>query len=110
MVFFCLLEALSICFTDSIWIFEGLIVPMLFFSGLVFTSANTLAMTEGHVDAGSASALLGLGGYLFGCVVSPLAGVGDILVSSAICLSICALMSLWYAWQSWKLPAMQIQP
>lgn len=110
MVLFCLCEAFCIYFIDSIWIFEGLIVPMLFFSGIVFTSSNTLAMTKGHVEAGSASALLGLGGYVFGCIVSPLAGLGNILVSSAACLSACALISLWYAWQSYKLPAMKVQP
>lgn len=110
MVLFCLGEAVCIYFIDSIWVFESLILPMLFFSGLVFTSANTLAMTEGHVDAGSASALLGLGGYLFGCIVSPLAGLGNILVSSAACLSVCALICLWFARQAYKLPAMKVQP
>lgn len=110
MVLFCLCEAVCIYFIDSILVFESLILPMLFFSGLVFTSANTLAMTEGHVDAGSASALLGLGGYLFGCIVSPLAGLGNILISSAICLTVCALICLYFAWQSSRLVALKVQP
>lgn len=110
MVFFCLCEAFAIYYFDSIWIFEGLIIPMLFFSGLIFSSANTLAMTEGRVEGGSASALLGLGGYIFGVIVSPLAGIGNILISSACCLTACALISLWFAWQSWKLEPLEIQP
>lgn len=110
MVFFTIAEAIAIYFVDSIWLFESLIVPMLFFSGLVFASANTLAMSEGHLDAGSASAILGLGGYVFGCVVSPLVGMGDILSSTSIAMTVCALICLYFAWQSFKMPALKIQP
>lgn len=110
MVAFALAEAVAIYFIDSIWVFEGLILPMLFFSGLVFASANTLAMTEGHVEAGSASAILGLGGYIFGCIVSPLVGLGNILHSTSWALVICALIALYYAWLSFRLPAMRYQP
>lgn len=110
MVSFAVLEALTIFVADSIWLFEGLIVPMLFFSGIVFASSNTLAMTEGHVSDGSAAAILGLGGYVFGCVVSPLVGMGNILISTSLALLICALISLFYAWRSYKLPALTVQP
>lgn len=108
--FFAILEALSITWFDSIWLFEGLIIPMLFFSGIVFSAANTLAMTEGHLEAGSASAILGLGGYVFGFIVSPLVGMGNILISTSIGMVICALICLYYAWRSYQLPASQVQP
>lgn len=110
MVIFAVLESVAISLVDNIQVFEGLIVPMLFFSGLIFASANTLAMTEGHVSGGAASAILGLGGYVFGCVVSPLVGMGNILLSTSIALIVCALISLYYAWCSYKLPALKIQP
>lgn len=110
MTIFALLEGIIIYFVDSFWVFEGLILPMLFCSGLVFASANTLAMSEGSQVAGAASAILGLSGYAFGCIVSPLVGLGDILLSTSIWLSICALTSLYYAWRSYRLPAMKIQP
>lgn len=110
MVLFTILEAVAIYFVDSIWVFEGLVIPMLFFSGLVFASSNTLAMTEGHVSAGSASAILGLGGYIFGCVVSPLVGIGNILLSTSISLVVCALIALYFAVKSYELPALTIQP
>lgn len=110
MVFFTLLDAVAIYFFDSIWLFELMVIPMLFFSGLVFSAANTLAMTEGHLNAGAASAILGLAGYVFGCVVSPLVGMGNILRSTAIGMSVCALISLYFAWRSFKLPASKIQP
>lgn len=110
MVFFAIAEGCAIYFIDSIYVFEGLIIPMLFFSGLVFASANTLAMSEGHVSGGAASAILGLAGYIFGMIVSPLVGFGNIMHSTSWALIVCALISLYYAWQSYKLPAMKIQP
>lgn len=110
MTFFALADGIAIYFIDNFWVFEGLILPMLFCSGLVFASANTLAMDEGRKVAGSASALLGLSGYVFGCIVSPLVGLGNILLSTSIALSICALISLYCGWLSWKMPAMKIQP
>lgn len=110
MVFFAFAVSIAIYFIDSFWLFEALIIPMLFFSGLIFASANTLAMTEGHVEAGSASAILGLGGYVFGCIVSPLVGLGNILHSTCLAVVVCALITLWFAWQSYKLPPLKIQP
>lgn len=110
MVFFTIAEAIAIYFVDSMWLFESLIVPMLFFSGLVFSSANTLAMSEGSLAAGSASAILGFGGYVFGSVVSPLVGMGDILSSTSIAMTVCALICLYFAWQSFKMPALKVQP
>lgn len=110
MVVFALAEGLAIYFIDSIYVFEGLIIPMLFFSGLVFASANTLAMTEGHVSGGAASAILGLSGYIFGMIVSPLVGLGNIMHSTSLALCVCALISLYYAWLSYRLPPLKTQP
>ena len=110
MTIFAIAEGVAIYFVDSILVFETLIIPMLFCSGIVFSAANTLAMSEGENYAGTASAILGLSGYVFGCIVSPLVGLGNILLSTSICLCICALISLYFGWLSWKLPAMKIQP
>lgn len=110
MTVFALAEGIVISLVDNYWVFEALILPMLFFSGIVFASANTLAMNEGRAAAGSASAILGLSGYIFGCIVSPLVGLGDILISTSLCLSICALISCYYGYRSYRLPAMKIQP
>lgn len=110
MVVFACLEAFAISFLDSIWVFEGLIVPMLFFAGIVFAASNTLAMIEGHLAAGAASAILGLGGYVFGFIVSPLVGLGDIQRSTSIGMTVCALICLLYGWFAYKLPASRIQP
>ncbi len=100
---FAFAEAWALCFIDSLLIFECLILPMLFASGLIFAAANTLAMGEGREAAGAASAILGLAGYLFGCIVSPLVGLGNILHSTAIALCLCALVTLFYAWRTFSL-------
>ena len=59
-------------------------IVMLFGLGLIFTTANTLAMNEGRESAGEASALLGISGYVVGAAVSPIVGIGNVLHSTAI--------------------------
>lgn len=110
MALFAVAEGVALYLIDSFWLFEGLVIPMLFFSGIVFAAANTLAMSEGHADAGSASAILGLGGYVFGFIVSPLVGLGNILLSTSVVMIICALIAFYYGYKSARLPAMQYQP
>lgn len=72
--------------------FELLLLPMLFCCGMIFTAGNTLAMNEGRATAGDASALLGIVGYIFGAVVSPLLGQGDILHATAIALVVISVI------------------
>lgn len=90
---------------DSVWVYEALNLPMLFCLGMMFTVGNTLAMNEGRACAGDASALIGLVGYIFGAIVSPLVGMGDILHSSAIAIIILSLISLLFTHLSRELPA-----
>lgn len=82
----------ALFFLNSFWAYELLLLPMLFCLGLIFTVGNTLAMNEGRNDAGDASALLGVVGYIFGAVVAPLVGLGNIMHSTAIVLLVLAVM------------------
>ena len=77
----------------SIVVFEGLLFILLFMMGMTFTAATTLAMDAAREQAGTASALLGAAGFLFGSIVSPLVGMGDIMLSTGITFVICALGS-----------------
>ena len=88
---------------DNVWIYEVLNCMMLFCLGMMFTTANTLAMNEGRQYAGDASALIGLAGYIFGAIVSPLVGMGDILHSTAIVIVILAGLTLLFTFLSNKL-------
>ena len=90
---------------DSFWAYELPLLPILFCLGMIFTVSNTLAMNEGRRDAGGASALLGMAGYVVGAIVSPLVGLGDILHSTAIVFAVVAVMVLVSAYMSARLPA-----
>ena len=78
---------------------------MLFCLGMIFTVGNTLAMNEGRACAGDASALVGFVGYVFGAVVSPLVGLGDILHSTPLCMAILTVIVVISAHTSRELPA-----
>ncbi|MCM1378310.1 MAG: multidrug effflux MFS transporter [Clostridium sp.] len=76
------------------WTYELLLIPMIFALGMIFTVSNSLAMNEGRADAGSASAIIGLAGYLFGFVVSTFVGQGNVLHSTAITFAVLSVLIL----------------
>lgn len=87
-------QAYALWTIHSLWVFEICIWVMLFGLGLIFTTTNTLAMSEGSSRAGEASALLGLAGYVVGAIVAPLVGLGDVMHSCAIAFVILTLLTL----------------
>ncbi len=87
-------EVFVLFMIDDFWAFEIALLPILFSMGMIFTVANTLAMNEGREHAGAASAVLGLAGYVFGAIVAPLVGLGDILHSTAIVFAAMTLLVL----------------
>lgn len=84
------LQYFALCMIDSFILYEVLNCLMLFCLGLIFTMSNSLAMNEGRADAGRASAILGVTGYIFGAVVTPLVGLDNILRSTSLVL--CGLL------------------
>ena len=77
----------------NIWLFEGLLFALLFMMGLSLTAATTLAMDSVRQQAGTGSALLGACGFLFGSMVSPLVGMGNMLFATGLVLVLCAVGS-----------------
>ncbi|MGN0281935.1 MAG: multidrug effflux MFS transporter [Prevotella sp.] len=75
-------------------VYELLMLVLLACKGLCFTSTVAMAMNEEHDNAGAASALIGAIIFLFGGIVSPLVGMGDILVSTGIIFVVCSAFSL----------------
>lgn len=69
---------------DNFLIYETLTFLMLFFLGFMFPSVTSLSMEEGKEAVGSSSAILGTVGYFSGGVISPLVGLGDIFITSAL--------------------------
>lgn len=90
-------------FVDDFWAFEISLLPMIFSMGLIFTAGNTLAMNEGRQYAGTASAILGIVGYIFGATVAPLVGLGNIMHSTAIALLSLAVITFVFAMASRRL-------
>lgn len=81
----------------SIAWFEGVLFATLLMMGMSFTASTTLAMDAARAQAGTASALLGAGGFLVGSLVSPIVGLGDILMPTALTFAASALISSLFA-------------
>lgn len=94
-----------VCFytVNNVWIYDALNLPMLFCLGMIFSVSNTLAMNEGRQCAGDASAFIGLAGYVFGAIASPLVGIGNQLHSTAITLAVLMAGTLLFAFLSNRL-------
>lgn len=96
-------EAVSLWCIHSFWVFEAWMIPAVFGLGLIFTPANTLAMNEGRADAGTSSAVLGVTGYIFGMIVTPLVGLGNVLHSTAIVFMVLGVLVAVVAYASVRL-------
>lgn len=86
--------------------YELFALPMLLFSGMIFSSANTLSMEVGRGEAGTASAILSVVKYAFAAVVSPLVGLGNMFHSTAIAYVAVTFVALLLAWMAYHLKAL----
>lgn len=103
-------EILCYYIVDNFWVYELLNLPMLFCLGMLFTVGNTLSMNEGRECAGDASAFIGVVGYVFGAVVSPLVGIGDVMHSTGIAIVLLSALVLIFSHFSRELPPDPNQP
>ena len=89
-----------VLFTDISYIFfESAIFIMFLFNGLIYPSATTLALESNRQNAGTASAILGAMSFLFGGIISPLVGLGNILYSTSIGIILCASIAFFLVLQ-----------
>lgn len=75
------------------WLYEGLLFILLGMTGMSFTASNALAMECEQENAGIASALLGTAGYVFGGIVPPIVGMGDMMTTAGMLFLIFSFMS-----------------
>ena len=89
--------ASAVCGVSSFIAYEVPTFLMLFGIGLVLTGSTSHAMNLGRNCAGAASAVIGGIGYIAGGLVSPLAGIGNISVTSnVLCLIfLCSGVIVW---------------
>lgn len=77
--------------------YEILTFLMLVSVGFILTSSTTLAMDEGRSMAGTAAAFFGASGFMFGGIVTPLVGLGNIITTTLALLTCCSLAALFFA-------------
>lgn len=112
MFVFAVAEACVMWNQAPFYLYELCAVPMLLFSGMIFSSSNTLSMEVGRDEAGTASAILSVVKYVFAAVVSPLVGLGNMFHSAAIAFVVITSIALVLAFCAGRLsviPAMQRQ-
>ena len=71
---------------------ESLLFLLLVSLGMVLPTSTALALDMERKNAGNASALLGFTQFLFGGIVSPLTGMGSILVSTGVIIAVCCVV------------------
>lgn len=97
MLMFSALLLFALWLECSFWVYELLLLAVIFMLGLTFTSSTTLAMDSGRENSGTASALFGAVGFAFGGIVSPLVGIGNILTTTGIVFVVCSLFAVFFA-------------
>ena len=74
----------------SVWVVEGAFFLLLVFLGMILPTSTTLALEPVRGSSGSASAVLGFFAFFVGGICSPLAGLGNMLVSTSVVIVVCA--------------------
>lgn len=83
--------AASLVSDVSVWVTEGAFFFLLVCLGMILPTSTTLALEPVREHSGSASAILGFLTFFAGGVCSPLAGLGDMLVSTSVVIVACAV-------------------
>lgn len=81
--------AVALIVSPFVWMVEALLFFFLVFLGLILPASTTLALDLERENSGNASALLGFLTFLFGGMLSPLTGVGNMLCTTGIILIAC---------------------
>lgn len=86
--------AITLCSGSSLVIIESTFFLFLFFLGMILPTSTTLALNLEKKNSGNASATLGFFTFLFGGIISPLTGMGNILYSTSLIIVICCAFIL----------------
>lgn len=75
---------------------------LLVFLGMLLPTSTTLSMEPVRENSGNASAILGFLTFFTGGLCSPLAGLGNMQVSTSVIIVLCAACTLWLTGRSVK--------
>lgn len=94
--FFVMALATAIVLTQggSVWLLEASFFLLMVMLGTIMPTSTTLALEPLREYSGSASAALGFLSFLVGGICSPLVGMGDMAVSTAAVIALCALFTM----------------
>jgi len=81
----------------SIVFFEGLLFILCFMMGLTFPVTISFALNSAKKQSGTASAIIGASGFLAGSIVSPIVGLGNILISTGIAFTVSSISAAVFA-------------
>lgn len=88
------LIASSMLITDAnVWLTESALLCTLFCIGIILPSSTTLAMEPVAQYSGNASAILGFATFFVGGLCSPLAGLGNMMISTSVIMIVTALLA-----------------
>ncbi|WP_297904094.1 multidrug effflux MFS transporter [uncultured Parabacteroides sp.] len=85
----------ALIFGTSVWLAELSLFIFMLFLGIILPSSTTLALDLERKNSGNASALLGFLMFLFGGILSPLTGLGNMLYTTSIIIVTCCI-GTWY--------------
>jgi len=86
--------AIMLSTKQSVGFVEGGFLLMMFSFGVLQPGISSLILNSERENAGTASAAMGASGFLFGGLVSPLVGIGNIFYTSSIVFVCGALITL----------------
>jgi len=89
---FSIITSVTLVFDAEIYIVCVSLFFTLLFAGATFPISTNLALDLERKYKGTASAVLGAATFLVGGVVMPLAGAGNILISTAVVMTACAVI------------------
>lgn len=92
--------AAALIFSPSVWIVEGTLFFLLAFLGLILPGSTTLALDMERKNSGNASALLGFLMFVFGGLLSPLTGIGNMLYSTGIIIVACCVGTWFFTYKA----------
>lgn len=78
----------------SVMVVEISLFVFLFFLGLILPSSTMLALDLERENSGNASAVLGFLMFLFGGILSPLTGLGNMLQTTSLIIVLCSVAAL----------------
>lgn len=93
-LFMSLIVAVLLIGNLSVWTVEAALFVLLVCLGMILPTSTTLALEPVRENSGNASAILGFLTFFVGGVCSPLAGLGNMLVSTSVIIVICAVCTL----------------